>query len=129
MIDDIKKLNKKYKLDLWSKNADEKLLDLYLQFRIDFLQEELDELSSAKSPEDCVDALIDLIVVALGTLDTYNVDINKAWKEVHRANMSKELGKNNTRKNDFDLPDLIKPDNWIEPNHSDNTGKFEDLYE
>ena len=44
------------------------------------------------NPEEIVDALIDLCVVAIGTLDAYGVNSYKAWDEVHAANMNKEVG-------------------------------------
>lgn len=98
------------------------LLKEYLQFRIRFLQEELDELKESNNPDDTVDALIDLCVVAIGTLDLYGVDYYKAWDEVHRANMSKQRGVKSTRPNKFGLPDLIKPEGFKNPAHENNYG-------
>ena len=37
--------------------------------------------------EEVVDGLIDLCVVAIGTLDALGVDPYRAWDEVHKANM------------------------------------------
>jgi len=95
------------------------MLKEYLQFRIKFLQEELDELKSATNQEDVVDALIDLCVVAIGTLDAFNVDSGEAWDLVHEANMNKTPGVKASRPNPFGLPDLIKPEGWVAPDHSD----------
>lgn len=97
----------------------------YLHFRSLFIMEELHELLKAiesNEKEEIVDALIDISVVALGTLDLFQVDGNKAWEEVMKANMLKEKGINYKRKNKFDLPDLIKPTDWKAPCHKDNTG-------
>jgi predicted HAD superfamily Cof-like phosphohydrolase len=100
-------------------------LQEYLKFRFRFLQEELDEGIKAieeKDPEEVVDALIDLIVVAAGTLDVYQVNFKKAWYEVLNANMNKEVGIKASRPNPWGLPDLIKRDDWVPPSHKDNHG-------
>ena len=70
-------------------------LNRFLQFRLEFLQEELNETQLAyenADAEEVVDGLIDLIVIAVGTLDILDVDADKAWDEVHKANMAKEKG-------------------------------------
>ena len=100
-------------------------LQEYLKFRFRFLQEELNEGLAAienKDPEEVCDALIDLIVVAAGTLDVYQVDFKKAWYEVLNANMNKEVGIKASRPNPWGLPDLIKRDDWVPPSHKDNHG-------
>jgi NTP pyrophosphatase (non-canonical NTP hydrolase) len=105
----------------WSKEQKEQ----FLKFRGAFIQEELNELQIAISQdnkEEIVDALIDIAVVALGTLDMFNVDIDKAWSEVHVANMSKEPGIKEGRPNPLGLPDLVKPEFWQAPTHKDNLG-------
>jgi predicted HAD superfamily Cof-like phosphohydrolase len=94
----------------------------YYEFRMAFLQEELDELRSAETAEDVVDAVIDLCVVAVGTLHAFGVDAREAWRRVQEANMAKSPGSNPNRPNKFGLPDLIKPDGWQAPDHSGNTG-------
>jgi len=104
----------------------------YLEFRIRFLQEELDEMKNAaknNDAEEIVDALIDLCVVAIGTLDAYGVNAYKAWDEVHAANMSKEVGIKASRPNPLGLPDLIKPEGWKAPSHQGNHGLVEKIYE
>lgn len=97
----------------------------YLSFRFRFLQEELNEGLQAIENEDAeevVDSLIDLIVVAMGTLDAYQVDFKKAWYEVLKANMNKEVGVKASRPNPWGLPDLIKNSDWVPPSHKDNHG-------
>ena len=104
----------------------------YLEFRIRFLQEELDEMKHAaknNDSEEIVDALIDLCVVAIGTLDAYGVNAYKAWDEVHAANMSKEVGIKASRPNPLGLPDLIKPEGWKAPSHEGNHGLVAKIYE
>jgi len=106
---------------------DAEKLKAMLVFRTKFLQEELDELKNAESAEDVVDALIDLCVVAIGTLDAYNVSSQIAWDEVHYANMGKERGIKPERPNPLGLPDLIKPEGWVAPSHEDNHGKLAEI--
>lgn len=107
---------------------DEEKLKHFLDFRINFLQEELDELKNSKTSEDAVDSLIDLCVIAVGTLDLFNSNAQKAWNKVFHANMKKEAGVNPSRPNEFGLPDLVKPKGWRSPNHRKNTGLFDKLF-
>lgn len=127
MIGDIKKLNKLYQINKFiSKASDNEKLH-YLEFRAKFVQEELNELFDAikyEEPDEVVDAFIDIIVIALGSLDAFDVDIKKAWKRVHHANMQKEIGVKDTRPNPLGLPDLVKPEGWQSPQHYDNIGKL-----
>ena len=88
---------------------DSEKLKKFLEFRTNFLQEELDELKKADNADDVVDALIDLCVVAIGTLDSFDVDPYRAWDEVLKANMNKEVGIKEGRPNPLGLPDLMKP--------------------
>ena len=125
IISDLRFMHKAY-------NSTDRCLDMdaerkkqYLKFRRAFLQEELNELQLAidnNNKEEIVDALIDISVVALGTLDFFNVDINKAWNAVLKANLDKEPGIKPGRPNPYNLPDLIKPTYWTPPNHKHNTG-------
>lgn len=96
-----------------------------LRFRYRFLKEELTEMGNSiegDDPEGVVDALVDLCVVAIGTLDLYGVDSKKAWDSVHAANMSKQPGVKASRPNPLGLPDLIKPAGWVGPDHDGNHG-------
>lgn len=100
-----------------------------LQFRLDFLTEELNETAAAIEegvPEEVVDGLIDLCVVAIGTLDLFGVDSHTAWDRVHAANVSKQVGIKASRPNPLGLPDLIKPEGWQGPTHDDNTGTLKE---
>ena len=127
-VQNINDMHTKYGVHESVKGMDSDKLAKYLQFRVNFLQEELDELkANTKNPEEIVDALIDLCVVAIGTLDAFNVDAYKAWDEVHRANMQKEVGVKATRPNPLGLPDLIKPEGWEGPEHTNNYGLLTQL--
>tara|TARA_B100001063_G_C16662358_1_gene501757 strand:+ start:334 stop:738 length:405 start_codon:yes stop_codon:yes gene_type:complete len=128
-VKDIHDMQTKYQTREWVNNNKDKLRD-FLEFRVDFLEEELGETSAAlvnSDAEEIVDGLIDLCVVAIGTLDAFGVDPYKAWDEVLKANMQKSVGKKSTRPNPLGVPDLVKPDNWEGPDHSDNHGKFNDI--
>ena len=66
-----------------------------MQLRFDLIQEELNELEEAmktKNLKEIADALTDILYVTYGAGYAYGVDLDKCFKEVQRANMSK-LGK------------------------------------
>lgn len=131
-VNDIEVMQDKFETLEWvlhnKENKDK--LKSFLKFRIDFLQEELDETKKAYETmdgEEIVDGLIDLCVVAIGTLDAFGVDAYKAWDEVLKANMSKNVGVKEGRPNPLGLPDLMKPEGWKAPSHEGNHGIFDDL--
>ncbi len=135
-VQDIKNLSDRFGVRKAVEGFDQEKLNAFLEFRIRFLEEELDETKAAaaeKDAEEICDGLIDLCVVAIGTLEAFGVDAHKAWDEVHAANMSKEVGVNSSRENDFGLPDLIKPTmeshgrDWVNPSHEGNHGQLKDL--
>ena len=100
----------------------------YLEFRRGCLQEELDELRDADNADDAVDALIDLVYFAIGTLDAFAVDTSEAWARVHAANIAKEPGIKPERPNEYGFPDMIKPVGWKAPTHVGNTGLFDKVF-
>jgi len=125
---DIEIMHTKYGVNNKVKEFDANKLAAFLEFRINFLKEELTELQNAQSGDDAVDALIDLCVVAIGTLDSMGVDAYKAWEAVLTANLAKEVGIKATRPNPLGLPDLIKPEGWKSPSHADNIGLFAKIF-
>jgi NTP pyrophosphatase (non-canonical NTP hydrolase) len=128
-VNDIKDMHHKYGVHEWVKNNPEKLEQL-LHFRVAFLKEEFDETFKAvgeKDAEEIVDGLIDLCVVAIGTLDLMGVDAHEAWHVVNKANMAKEVGVKESRPNPLGLPDLVKPEGWVAPSHSGNHGLLVNL--
>ncbi len=125
-VQDIAEMQSKYHTRKWVNDNQDKLVE-FLEFRLKFLDEELAETWKAfeeKDPEEVVDGLIDLCVIAIGTLDAYGVNPYKAWDEVLKANMSKVIGKKPTRPNPLGVPDLIKPEGWKAPCHEGNHGIF-----
>jgi len=129
-VKDMRQMASKYKIQDAVNNLDSAQLKAFLQFRINFLQEELDEMKKAAMPnqpidsEEVVDALIDLCVVAIGTLDLFDINAYEAWNEVLEANMNKKVGIKETRPNPLGLPDLVKPKDWKAPDHTGNHGKL-----
>ena len=123
-VEDIHLMQGKYLTRQWVQANPEKLKE-FLDFRVKFLEEELGETRKAvaeNDPEEIVDGLIDLCVVAIGTLDAYGVDPYKAWDAVLQANMAKEPGVKEGRPNPLGLPDLMKPEGWTAPSHEGNHG-------
>ena len=124
-VADIASMHQKFGVNPVVRAMDPTKLTAYLSFRLDMLGEELKEARDAFNygdNEKLVDAIIDLCVFAIGTLDAFDVDAYEAWARVHAANMQKSPGVKPERPNPHGLPDLIKPDGWIAPNHGDNVG-------
>ena len=104
----------------------------FLDFRMSLLKEEVMETFNAykaKDAEELVDGMIDMMVIISGTLKAFDVDASKAWNEVFRANISKEVGFKEGRSNEFGMPDLMKPEGWVAPDHSDNHGQLDTVFE
>jgi hypothetical protein len=132
-VQDINKMHEKYGVRPVVEKMDRLDLRTFLNFRVKFLNEELDETKLAANSagyideEEVVDGLIDLCVVAIGTLDAFGVDPYKAWDAVLEANMNKEVGIKETRPNPLGLPDLIKPEGWVAPSHKGNHGDLKKI--
>ncbi len=96
-----------------------------LQFRINRLHEEVKEYvdaARAKQLPEQLDALIDLIYIALGNLHLHGFSpeaIAEAWYRVHRANMSKERATDKNPGKYGSKIDIVKPPGWVAPNHTD----------
>jgi predicted HAD superfamily Cof-like phosphohydrolase len=132
LIHDIADMHQHYGIKSSIDKLDAEKLKAYLIFRFNFLQEELNEGKNAivdRNAEEVVDALIDLCVVAIGTLDAYGIDSYKAWDAVLKANMNKQVGVKASRPNPFGLPDLVKPEGWTPPSHEGNHGLITKAFE
>ena len=88
-----------------------------MKLRYNLIKEELDELEHAmktKNLKEIADALTDILYVTYGAGFAYGIDLDKCFKEVQRANMSK-LGKDG--KPIFnDQGKVMKGPNYSEPN-------------
>ena len=91
--------------------------DKTMQLRFDLIKEELNELEQAMKSKDLkeiADALTDILYVTYGAGFAYGIDLDKCFKEVQRANMSK-LGKDG--KPIFnEKGKVMKGPNYSEPN-------------
>lgn len=90
------------------------------KFRHDFLLEEAHEFKDSCASGDldsAVDALIDLIYVAVGGLGEMGVLVQPTWAEVQRANMKKRRGHVDKPRSDGSGYDAIKPEGWTPPSH------------
>jgi predicted HAD superfamily Cof-like phosphohydrolase len=83
------------------------------KYRLHLMVEELSEVADAMTKGDetaLADALADLIYVAHGTAETYNIPISEVLYEVHRSNMTKKVrNEANDRMRDKG-PDYVAPD-------------------
>ena len=81
------------------------------------IQEEVDELWTANADADrveCLDALVDILVVTIGAIHSMGADGEGAWKEVMRTNFAKidhETGKVRKREDGK----VLKPVGWTPP--------------
>lgn len=126
-VRDIHQMHAKFGVHDWiAKNKDDSVkLNKLAEFRVNFIEEELEETKKALKDDNMsefVDGIIDLIVVGIGTLDMFNVNAHEAWRRVHSANMTKKPGVKKSRPNPLGLPDLIKPSDFLSPEHEDNLG-------
>lgn len=89
-----------------------------IDFRVKFLQEELDELKAAYEANDLAkiaDSLVDLVYVALGTAHLHGLPWGQLWAEVQRANMAKERALRAEDSARGSTYDVIKPQGWTPP--------------
>ena len=91
--------------------------DKTMQLRFDLIKEELNELEDAmktKNLKEIADALTDILYVTYGAGCAYGINLDKCFKEVQRANMSK-LG-NDGKPIYNEKGKVMKGPNYLEPN-------------
>ena len=91
--------------------------DKTMQLRFDLIKEELKELEHAmktKNLKEIADALTDILYVTYGAGYAYGINLDKCFKEVQRANMSK-LGKDGKPIYN-EKGKVMKGPNYFEPN-------------
>jgi predicted HAD superfamily Cof-like phosphohydrolase len=120
MLTDIRRFHEKYGLGY---EGPPRQLPLHLaEFRAKFMQEELDEYGVATAQQNLegqLDALIDLVYVALGTAYLQGFCFSRGWNRVHAANMEKvraERPADSKRGSGFDV---VKPVGWEPPSLKD----------
>jgi predicted HAD superfamily Cof-like phosphohydrolase len=87
-------------------------------FRVKFLHEELREFEeglAAGDVNEMADALVDLVVVAMGTAWILNFPWQELWDDVQRANMSKVRALSTSESKRGTTYDIVKPKNWQKP--------------
>jgi predicted HAD superfamily Cof-like phosphohydrolase len=118
----------------------EELAELARELGVRVTIEFVDELDVTKLPEDeqkkrragALDALVDMEYVQLGTAHLMGfagqlrsamgggvVRYEEAWDRVHDKNMEKERGQSRARDFSDDRWDVMKPEGWTPPDHSD----------
>ena len=93
--------------------------DKTMQLRFDLIKEELNELEHAmktKNLKEIADALTDILYVTYGAGYAYGINLDKCFKEVQRANMSK-LG-NDGKPIYNDKGKVMKGPNYTKPDLS-----------
>jgi len=88
-----------------------------MKLRYELIKEEFKELELAmktKNLKEIADALTDILYVTYGAGYAYGIDLDKCFKEVQRANMSK-LGENGKPIYN-EKGKVMKGPNYIEPN-------------
>ena len=129
---DIQRFHEKFGLEP-TRDPGHQLPDDVLKFRIKFMFEELQEyvdavggsygcpnisIDSAKfHAEDALDALIDLVYVALGTAFLHRFPFNEGWARVQEANMAKvrASGADDPLSKRKHAIDIVKPPGWTPP--------------
>lgn len=82
---------------------------------LNLIKEEVQELEDSRTREGDLDALIDIIVVAIGAIHSAGFNGEPAWQEVMRSNFAKVdpvTGKIRKRGDGK----ILKPDDWTPPN-------------
>ena len=82
------------------------------------IQEEVDELWTANADADrveCLDALIDILVVTIGAIHSMGSDAEGAWKEVMQTNFAK-IDKDTGKVRKREDGKVLKPVGWVPPN-------------
>lgn len=89
-------------------------------WRVAAMREEIDEYEEATTLVDEYDALLDLLVFAIGCLDKQGLPITVGFKSVMDANLRKELAPEGLKdqsiqRSRFKVCDLRKPPGWTGP--------------
>jgi predicted HAD superfamily Cof-like phosphohydrolase len=116
LLKDIDAFHKKFKFEKNEKVGIPDNNEL-VNFRTSFLMEELAEYTQAITKKDAagaLDALVDIVYIALGTAWLFNLPFERAWDQVQKANMSKIRTKSKSKKRGTSF-DVIKPKGWIPP--------------
>lgn len=89
------------------------------------MREEIDEFIAADGLVDQIDAVIDLIYFALGTLVEQGVEADPYFELVHTANMAKLSGDGSVSRRDDSK--VLKPAGWHPPEHGMQAHLFREV--
>jgi predicted HAD superfamily Cof-like phosphohydrolase len=81
---------------------------------VDLIREEVGELETSASRVDDLDALIDIVVVAIGAIHSMGANAEGAWREVMSTNFNK-IDKQTGRVRKRDDGKVLKPVGWRPP--------------
>jgi len=81
---------------------------------VDLIREEVGELEASTSRVDDLDALIDIVVVAIGAIHSMGANAEGAWREVMSTNFNK-IDKQTGRVRKRDDGKVLKPVGWKPP--------------
>lgn len=84
-----------------------------LSARVEWLREEVNELESASTLVDQVDAAVDVLYLALGALVEMGVELERPFMLVHETNLAKAWPDGRFRQTATGK--IIKPDGWQSP--------------
>ena len=110
----VSEFHEKFDLEVIGKNLPVDVAN----YRVGFLQEELDEIKKGYQDgnnEEVLDGLVDLVYVALGTAYFHGFDFNEAFRRVHVANLNKQRASDSTESKRGSSLDLVKPEGSAKP--------------
>lgn len=119
-FEDVGRFHRKFGLPAedWRAGKERDLPEELLQFRIKFLEEELEEFKRAAAQNDHVemfDALLDIVYVAMGTAHLANYPWEAGWNEVQSTNMAKVRAQHASESKRGTAFDVVKPEGWVAP--------------
>lgn len=85
------------------------------QLYCNLIREEFNELVASSTKSDDLDALIDILVVTIGAINSLGADAEGAWNEVMATNMAK-IDQTTGLVRRREDGKVLKPDGWQPPN-------------
>ena len=89
-------------------------IDQYALY-LNLIKEEVQELEDSRTREGDLDALIDIVVVAIGAMHSAGFNAEEAWKEVMATNFAK-IDPRTGRVTKREDGKVLKPEGWTAPN-------------
>lgn len=120
-FNDVGRFHRKFDLPVTGDRPPAMLAPDVFRYRLQFMQEELDEFVTAHLEGDLeatLDALVDLAWVAMGTAHFLGAPFDEGWQEVVRANMEKERGEADGAHKRGVAEVIRKPSGWRPPDHA-----------